>query len=255
MTTMKIDETTLGPYLSRLPTELLLEIAFILCAQSQKNYVILLRVSRTLRDLCKLACLPVVPIVLDTPHRTTQFADYLRTGDQLAPRVRRLWIFRDHCGVISTCTNIVALTCDGHDLIPVTSSDPFRHTQLTDLTIMGLWDFWTPFASSKYGRSLCGQLHRLWLLDHLFLRGIEIEWLTSLRELTYWTIELREDRSQFKRELELLDALPGLARLRVLMRSPSPFVFSQLRQISDRRLEVISWGKRNEVVEWINQSV
>lgn len=249
------DENLLGPYLSRLPRELLLEIALILSSSSQGDYAALLLVSRTLHDLCRLTCLPVVPIALETPQKTVQFYNYLAMDDDIAPRVRRLWIIKDQYGILNKCTNITTLACDGHDLIPIISSDEFRHTQLTSLTIMGLWDFWVRFVGAEYGRVLCGQLHSLWLLDHLFLHGIDMEWLPSLKELAYWSIEQRDGRSQFQSEIDLLKRLPTLKRLRILMRSPSWSVFLQLGRIKDRRLEVVSWGKRSEVVEWICQRV
>ncbi|KAF9447307.1 hypothetical protein P691DRAFT_671796 [Macrolepiota fuliginosa MF-IS2] len=241
--------------LPTLPTELVLEIASILCASSQRDYTTLLLVSRTLRDFCRLTYLPVVPIVLTTPQRTAQFAGYLRTDSDIAPRIRRLWITKDDYGIIPQCTNLTTLTCDGNDLIPIISSDIFYHTQLTNLTIMGLWEFWTRFVGAKKGRTLCGQLQKLWLLDHLFLRGIQMEWLSSLKELSYWSVELYGRQDQFKGELETLNALPRLKKLQVYMRSPSPSIFSQLCRINDRRLEVISWGKRSEVAEWIDQSI
>ncbi|EKM79086.1 hypothetical protein AGABI1DRAFT_113707 [Agaricus bisporus var. burnettii JB137-S8] len=245
--------SSLGPYLSRLPTELVLEIVITYSSISQKDYASLLLTSRLLYDLCRLTCLPFVPIVLQTSLRTAQFADYLDIDDEIAPRVRRLWIMKDQHSIIPRCTNLTTLACDGHDLIPTISSNDFYHTQLTNLTIMGLWDFWLPFTNAKYGRVLCGQLDKLRLLDHLFLHNVDMKWLASLKELTYWSIEVRGGHSQFNSELSLLDALPTLQKLRILMRNPSSGVYGQLGRIIDRRLEVVAWGKQSEVTEWICQ--
>jgi hypothetical protein len=119
---------------------------------------------------------------------------------------------------------------------------------------MGLWDFWAPFVKSKHGRTLCEQLYKLWLLDHLFLRGVENDWWSSLRELYYWSIEGRNiTQAQFHDEVILLNALPKLERFGVIMHAPSPHVFQQLRRVGDSRLEIIPWGKRSEIAEWKSQ--
>jgi len=52
-----------------------------------------------------------------------------------------------------------------------------------------------------------------------------------------------------------LEALPGPGKLQLLMLSPSDSVFSQLKDIGDARLEVVSWGKQNETMGWINQGM
>jgi hypothetical protein len=118
---------------------------------------------------------------------------------------------------------------------------------------MGLWDFWVPFTNAKYGPVLCGQLDKLWLLDHLFLHNVDMKWLASLKELMYWSIEVRGGHYQFLSELSLLNALPTLKRLRILMRCPSRRVYGQLGEIIDRRLEIVAWHKQSEVAEWICQ--
>lgn len=252
---MRCDEPLLGPYLSKLPVELLLDISLTLCISSQRDYAALVLVSRTLRDVCRLSCLPVVPVVLETPDKTTQFANYLAADKVVAPLIRRLWIVQDSRGIIPKCTNLVALACDGRDLVHITSCGTFQHTQLVDLTIMGLWNFWSQFLRTKHARVLCSQLEKMWLLDHLFLHGIDLGWLSSLKMLIYWSIELRGSQKQFKKELGLLKALPELRKLQLLMLSPSDSTLSRLGDIGDPRLEVVSWGKRNEKVEWASQGM
>lgn len=252
---MRCDEPLLGPYLSKLPAELLLNISLNLCISSQRDYTTLVLVSRTLRYLCRLTCLPVVPVVLGTPEKATQFANYLAADEDVAPLIRRLWITQDYHGIISKCTNLVALACDGHNLVQITSCDTFHHTQLVDLTIMGLWNFWVQFLGTKHAQVLCTQLEKMCLLDHLFLHGVKLGWLSSLKKLMYWSIELRGGQKQFKNELGLLDALPELEKLQLLMLSPSNSVFSQLEDINNPRLEVVSWGKRNETMEWARQGM
>ncbi|KXN84616.1 hypothetical protein AN958_12297 [Leucoagaricus sp. SymC.cos] len=246
--------TLLGPYFSRLPIELVLEIAFTTCSSLQSNYATLLLLCRRFFELCRLSCLPFVPVVLETVTQIGQFAEYLDRNQYAAPCIRQLWMVKDYHDILFKCTNLVSLACDGHDLVPIVSADTFRHTALTNLTIMGLWDFWAPFVRARHGRTLCGQLHKLWLLDHLFLRGIETEWLDELRELYYWSIEGR-GKDQFRDEVGLLKGLKRLERFGVIMHCPSSSVFRQLEEIGDRRLEVVEWGKRSEVVEWMGQRV
>ena len=250
-----MSDTQLRPCLSGLPAELILEIALTSCASSQRCYANILSVCRLFYNLCRLPCLSVVPVVLETPHQTKLFAEFLQTNPAAALRIRRLWIIKDFHDIIPQCINLNALACDGHDLLPITSGELFQHKCLCDLTIMGLWDFWSPFVKSRHGRSLCGQLQRLWLLDHLFLRGVEVEWWSSLRELYYWSIERRGACDQFRDEVVLLGALSTLRKFGVIMHSPSPTIFRQLMQVKDPRLQVVSWGKRRELVEWMNMRI
>lgn len=253
-TTMSCDGTLLGPFISRLPTELLLEILLGLCASSQREYATLLLVSRTLRDICRLTCLPVISVVLETPEKAAQFAEYLTADEDVAPLVRRLWIVEGYPGVVSKCTNLVALACEGLDLLQITSCDTFQHRHLVDLTFMGSWRSWVQFWQSKHAQVLCGQLEKLWLLDYLTIQGMKVHWLSALKELIYWSMELLgAGVQQFKKELRLLDVLPELRKLTLIMLSPSHSVFSQVQEIGDPRLEVVSWGERNEVTEWVNR--
>jgi len=192
-------EPPLGPYLSKLPAELLLDISLTLCTSAQKDYTTLILVSRKPREVCRLKCLAVVPVVLKTPEKVTQFANYLAANEDAAALIRRLWILQDHHDIISKCINLVALACDGHDFVQITSRDMFQHTQLVDLTIMGLWNFWAQFLGTEHAQLLCTQLENLWLLDHLSLHGVDLKWLSSLKKLTYSPIELRGGRKQFKK--------------------------------------------------------
>ncbi|KAF5360777.1 hypothetical protein D9756_004598 [Leucocoprinus leucothites] len=240
---MSDDHTnSLGPLLSKLPRELVLEVTLTLCSFSQNSYANILLVCRPLYNLCRLNCLSAVPVVLQTHHQATLFAEYLQATPSAAPRIRRLWIIKDLHNIIPQCTNLYSLACDGHDLVPISSSETFHHTHLNDLTIMGLWDFWSPFLKARHSRTLCGKLQKLWLLDHLFLRGVAMEWWSSLRELYYWSIEGRGGRDQFQDEVDLLKSLPALEKFGVIMHSPSPSVFRQLAQIGDARLGVVAWG-------------
>ncbi|KAG2011886.1 hypothetical protein CC2G_011954 [Coprinopsis cinerea AmutBmut pab1-1] len=180
-----------------LPLELIIEIVALAGRTSHKSYRNTLLISKALTPLMERACLPHLPIRLESTSKILSFHKLLVARPDLAQRVGHLWIkggtsrkrpklgyseptpatwrqFKasafEQLHIIHSCTNLVSLACS----FPVmflcfrfTRDVFFHHDKLKELTLFENWDLWPCFAVDPPvgGPHLFLQLTHLTIVD------------------------------------------------------------------------------------------
>lgn len=155
---------------AELPIEIVLQIVSICASSSQSSYRALVLTSRTLRDVVRLECIPLVPVTLTTVHQIHAFLDFIAASPELASCIRYLWIIPsdgtsyEGCRyIVNFCTNVESLACTSTTLF-TTICGSYRHTKCIHLTVKDWCIPWKYLQWIMEPNPVFEQLHTLHLI-------------------------------------------------------------------------------------------
>ncbi|KAF8073343.1 hypothetical protein FPV67DRAFT_1620405 [Lyophyllum atratum] len=154
----------------KLPPELQLTV-LAHSAESPETFRALVRVSRYMNDTTLRACLPRMPVTLNTPKQLAAFASLIQRNRGVGDLVHNLWVspLRKEdvalaCRILQACTNVRVLACEARVITAITSNSKtskFKHTLCRDLTLLLSRPQWESAMNTPNGLLFLRQLTHL----------------------------------------------------------------------------------------------
>jgi hypothetical protein len=118
------------------------------------------------------ACLPRMPITLNTTRQLSSFSDILHSHPDVAPLVHHLWVSplrtedaRSGHAILRACTNVRVLACDARSLVAaIAKPSKFKHTACRDLTLLLSRPRWEQHLGTPSGLAFVRRLTHLRVL-------------------------------------------------------------------------------------------
>lgn len=243
--------------------EIVLRIVKISTSSSQSSYRSLVLTSRIMREVVRLECLPLVPVILTKAYQLCSFLKFISSSPEIALSIRFLsTILSDsktngHCVfILRQCTNIESLACDFYTLYNLCSDSTFHHLRCTHLTLKGRSIQWNQLLPTVNYRSFAKQLSSLHLIGPFTTRS---QWTghrpPAFENLTSASFSYGRDE-KFDRQL-FVDILrsPRLQRVAIVTALQDPQrarLSSTVKELGSRCRLVIRPRRWTENKMWID---